>query len=270
MRYPGGRPIVAVAAVLAGLLLCTVPVGAHDMWIAPVPTEGSKSLGALDLRFVIGHGKMRKRYGRTNRRILRFEILRAQGGAPRVIAGADGQRPAGRLTGLDKGSYAVVYHGKPAHVTMTIESFRAYLRTEGDDRALRLLKSLGSRGDQRESYARHLKALIRVAPGTPWRKGDLNAGLSFEFLVQSDPFVSSGPLRLQLMHRGVPSVGTRVRAFRADGSGSELTARTDTEGRVSLTLPTPSRHLWVIAAVHMSLNPDGRWHSDWTALSLRR
>ena len=79
----------------------------------------------------------------------------------------------------------------------------------------------------------------------------------------------AGDLRtFRVLHGGKPLAGVLVAAMRPGTTDTDLTARTDRDGRVQFKLD--KRGAWRIAAVHMVAPPagvDADWDSLWASLT---
>ena len=162
---------------------------------------------------------------------------------------------------------AVVYENTGATVELEWPRFRDYVAHEGDPRALHIIEGL-KHEVQREQYRRSIKLLLGGAGAkSGW---DQAVGLPLELVLLDKP--GSSPMRLRLLENGAPVVGAKVRAYPYGGHSEEqaVSALTDQEGHVTLTLP-PGERDWVYASVVMSHDATRKvpWQSVWTSLRVQ-
>jgi uncharacterized GH25 family protein len=146
-------------------------------------------------------------------------------------------------------------------------SFADYLKEEGLDRIIAARQASGDTDKTaRERYARYAKIAIRNGAGA----GDhltKPIGLKAEFVPVVDPtqLPPGRPIVVKLLVNGKPVADAAVTAVSHD-TGSGPTARTDSEGRVSLMIDHDAA--WLIKAVHMEKSqlPDADWESYWVTL----
>ena len=192
------------------------------------------------------------------------------------VVGLDGSEPAGivRLTG--PGSYVLAYRSNRAMTVQPDEKFDAYLREKGLDAVLATRnKERHGGGRVRESYSRYAKSLVpgeqpadsasRVTGPSP----DRVIGLPLEIVAENDLFATNEDTKtFRVLYRGKPLAGVLVAAMRPGTTDTDVTARTDSSGRVQFSLRKSGA--WRIAAVHMVAPPadvDADWDSLWASLT---
>jgi hypothetical protein len=268
----------AVSSLVARLLvLSAVLAGAargHDFWIEPssyTPPRG----GAVSLRLRVGEHFLGDAVPRDPALLLRFEVIAADG-RRRPVLGAPGADPAGllRLAPAD-GRLTVVYESAATPVDLSAEKLAAYLREEGLAALAAERAQRGQRGGARDSFSRHVKALLRVAGDAAPNAAESDAarplGLALELVPERDPFAMAGGgiLPLRLLFAGKPLAGTQVTAIPRLRPRQTVRARSDAHGRVALALGSGE---WLVKAVQIetvAATGVASYRSWWTALTFR-
>ena len=120
----------------------------------------------------------------------------------------------------------------------------------------------------RERYARYAKIILHTG-----RSEDAHVtrptGIAAELIPSVNPasLLPGGTLSVQLLVQGRPVAGALIAAV---SRGARLDARTDADGRATLTIPTTGA--WLIKAVHMERpvnagTPPVDWESYWVTLA---
>lgn len=244
-------------------LTAALPVAAHDFWLEPSsfrPAEGTP----IAIRLMVGdHGKGEP-VRRNNRRIERFAVRELSG--ERGVPGPQGGDPAGYVDSVS--AHAMVGYRSRAvrHGDMSPARFESYLREEGLERIIESRAASGAAHKPgREIYSRSAKAWIAREPGGRF---DETFGFRFEIILESDPHAGA-PLRARVLFEGRPVEGVLVSALHR-ASGSKVSDRSDTDGRV--TLPVNGSGIWLVKAVHMipAGLQDADWESIWATLSFEK
>ncbi|MCG3131139.1 MAG: hypothetical protein FLDDKLPJ_01915 [Phycisphaerae bacterium] len=255
-----GGALVAVTVLSSAAL-------AHDFWIEPstyFPASGE----AIHVRLQVGDHFKGEPVARNDDRIERFELVGAGGGKP--VVGRSGDDPAGVTRATTPGAATIVYVGRPSTIELEAAKFEAYLKEEGLDH---VIEERAKRGESAkagtEAYSRSVKCLLRV--GESETQGfDRIAGLPLEIVPLQDPWAKKPGERLtvQVLQDGKPLGGVQVEAWRAGQTeAAPKSARTDSEGKVALTLDAPGT--WMFTSVYMRRNEGGKedWRSTWTSLT---
>jgi len=252
---------------IATLVLSAAPLSAHDMWIEPTTfsPEAGKIVG---VRLRVGQDLLGDPLGYDPALIDQFVFEDASGRKPVVSrAGAD---PAGLLRVATPGLVVIGYRSRPSAVELTPEKFNQYLKEEGLDavaaqRALR--HETGATG--RELFSRCAKSLVLSGP-TSAAQGDRALGFTLELVAERNPYTIPGgqDLPFRLTYQDRPLAGALVVAINRLNPMDKAAARTDSDGRVHLTLKQGG--MWLVKAVHMVPAPAGAgadWQSYWASLT---
>lgn len=207
---------------------------------------------------------------RNNARIEKF-VIRGRDG-DRLVGGATGDEPAGRVARIAAGDSIIGYRTHPRrHGRMLAERFESYLREEGLEHIIELRAARGqAKQGASEMFSRSAKTLL-VQGGTSARF-DQPLGFRFEIIPETDPHdVTRSTLTLRVMFDGVPVRGVLVTAMHHDDASLTVRERSNGEGRV--TLRTAKDGAWLVKAVHMVEAPEGSgvdWESIWGTLTFER
>lgn len=257
----------ACTAVLASA------VSAHDFWLEP--SDYRLPAGELvQLRFLVGEQLEGADMPRREERIVRF-VDRGPSATTDVL-GRDGHSPAGLLRPREAGWHVIGYESTASWIELDASRFEAYLREEGLEHVIATRTAAGeAHAAGRERYARCAKTLLAVGE-PPVQGADLPLGLTFELVAEGDALESpaSNEGCFRALFRGVPLEGVLVVALWQEATQGLATssARSDAEGRVTLSLPQEGKLL--VKAVHMAPvtddDPDADWESFWASLTFQR
>jgi hypothetical protein len=223
----------------------------------------------LDVRLCVGHPSEFQEQLRDSRRIVRFELVEAQGVRP--IVGLDGRSPAGFLATRAAGTAWLVYQSNHAFVEIEPAVYARYLEEEGLDEVRAERERRGeSERPGRDSYLRCDKALVRIGAAPP---GGFERvlGLPIEFVLETDPSATgSAELTLRLELAQQPLAGQQVKWMRLEAPYRVALARTDEAGRVRF--PREAGR-FVASTVHQRRSRpeqqlEGDWEGLWASLAL--
>ncbi len=263
-----GRRIWArwVSLVLVTLGV-TVPLAAHDFWIEPtsyLPDPGQ----VIGIRARVGDLFLGDPVPRDPALLDQLVVEDATGRRP--VIGRDGSEPAGLLRMVVPGLHVIEYFGRPSRVELTAEKFNTYLREEGlDEVAATRARLHQTTAGARELFTRCAKTLVLLgAPDAAQR--DRALGCRIELVAERNPYLlePGGVLPLRLTFDGRPLAGALVVARHKRRPAEAVSARSDRDGRVRLTLPAGGT--WLVKAVHMVPAPtaaNADWASYWASLT---
>ena len=261
---PARRPAL-VTALLGVWMTASPAASAHEFWLEPTAFNAPAGR-PIGIYVCNGSGFEGWSLPRDPRRIEEFVAVGPDGSHP--VAGLDGSEPAGivRLTG--PGSYVLAYRSNRAMTVQPDEKFDAYLREKGLDAVLATRnKERHGGGRVRESYSRYAKSLVRVSNSS--LPADRVIGLPLEIVAENDLFATNEDTKtFRVLYRGEPLAGVLVAAMRPGTTDTDVTARTDSSGRVQFSLRKGGA--WRMAAVHMVAPPsdvDADWDSLWASLT---
>lgn len=170
------------------------------------------------------------------------------------------------------GTYVAGISTRPRTIELDAAAFRDYLTHEGLTDILAAREDQG-RADQpaRESYAKHVKALLQVGEARSDHYG-MVLGYPIEFVPLRNPYdLRPGEsISFQLLRDGKP-LGNQVVHYSVrqpgERSGSERSLRTDARGR--LTIVPEQAGQWYLATIHMTEHPEADldYASQWATLT---
>ncbi len=253
--------------VVAVTLMGSISLHAHDMWIEP--TTFQPETGAIvGAKLRVGQDMIGDPIPRSSALINEFIVQDDESRRP--LIGRDGSDPAGLLRVAVPGLLVVGYRSNPSTVEMTGEKFTQYLKDEGLDQILALRASRGQTANGvKEMFSREAKSLIQSGPASA-ATGDRTLGFPLELVAEKNPYAlgAGQALPVRLTYESRPLAGALVVAINKDDPSQKLSARSDKDGRVRLTLPR--RGMWLIKAVHMIPAAQGsqaEWESFWASLT---
>ena len=260
--------IVKGLCLTLGLLLSTL-ANAHQFWIQPSQYEadvGSK----VGVFLKTGHGDKLEAFPRNAQHFTRFTMVGPEGELQ--VTGDEGVDPAGWVKPTKAGAHTLVYLSIATRSEMEPERFEAYLREESLDA---VISQRAKRGETAKpgisTYVRCAKALLNVGKATAGGRAS-KVGLPLELGVDQNltTYKPGKPLVISLTFEGKPAAGVLVAAMDTSDPTHPLTARTDAQGKVQLTLPKNGE--WLLSAVHMiPARPEAKadWESFRASLSFK-
>lgn len=256
-----------------GLLLFTLlglaaPALAHEFWIEPAnfrPPTGKP----LDVSLLVGEEFRGDSVLYLPESFERFVTVTARG--KQNVPGQPGDDPAARLTPADPGLLLVAYQSRRYSLDMDAITFEKYLEKEGLS-AVRALRAQRKEQDKpvREVYSRFAKSLLAVGGRDDGLDASQPIGLRLEIVPQTRIYqLKPGQnLEVQLLYENRPLANALLVAFSKKKLKTQLTQRTDAQGRARFVLPHAD--IWMLSAVHMIPAPaDAKadWESFWASLS---
>jgi Domain of unknown function (DUF4198) len=254
-------------AKLAVVLVSTVPVLAHDMWIEPV-VFSPKPSQIVGLRLRVGQDFIGDPLPRDSALIRQFIVEDGMGRKP--VIGRDGGDPAGFLRAASSGMLVVGYHSNPSRVELSAETFNRYLKEEGLDAvAFARIRRKETSAGARELFSRCAKSLL--ATGVPSASdGDRVLGFTLELTAERNPHTlrDGEQLPVRLTYENQPLEGVLVVAINQAHPNERIALRSGKDGRVRFRLSRGG--VWLIKAVHMipaAANSSADWESFWASLT---
>jgi uncharacterized GH25 family protein len=262
------RTRIALGLTIAAL--ATVPLSAHDFWLAALnwtPVPGTP--------VTITAGVGEKFPTRTNLRaranwLAQWRVIGATGDV-RVTKEfrRDNLVEATDVTLPSPGAYLGVAIVSAQVIEMKAQEFTDYLKEEGLDSVIAARQAAGEADKPaKEKYARYAKVAIRSGAGSGAHL-TRPAGLAAEFIPATDPTSvrPGGSLTVQLIADGKPVAGAEISAVNDE---KLVRAMTDSQGRATFTIDRPAA--WLIKTVHMvrlpqTGTPEADWESFWVTLA---
>lgn len=271
------KKLAAAVAVLGVALLAVELVFAHDLWLVParfVVAPGAKVAVLLKTgdTFPVSEGAVKAE------RVERASLVTAGGSTPLTSFRTDGNSTVADVVAPRAAGGAVVEVVlKPVATKQPRASFDEFVKHEGLDAvAAQLAREPRQRDEERRTYAKYAKTLLRVGGG----KGAAALyakplGHRLEIVPEADPYALNpgDALPVRLLFDGRPLAGARLvvgSTAAAMATQSNMPGvRTDAEGRARLRLD----HLGgahYVHALHMipaSGRTDVEWESFWATLT---
>jgi uncharacterized GH25 family protein len=240
---------------------------AHDLWIEPSsfrPAVGER----ISVSLRVGQNLAGDPVPRIPPFIDRFVLRSRSGELP--IPGRSGMDPAGIVLVSDLGPQWIGYQSTPYPMTTDAAKFESYLEEEGLGRIIaeRARRKQSSAPGQ-ERFYRCAKSLLDPAGDSP-AVVDSPLGFTLELVPRANPYAlrAGDRLPIALTFRGKPIANVLVVAMRKEAPAQAVRARTDAQGRATLTLNDEG--FWLIKAVHMEAAPAGAgvdWESWWASMT---
>ena len=263
------KPVFQITVGLFSALWSINAALAHDFWIEP-----SQFVLEEPARFGINLREGENLKGDSVRYIPEwtkdFSRVDLDGRAP--IASQMGSDPASIIESTP-GMNLIGYQSNRFFVELEPDKFESYVREENMDYVLAQREERGeSDKNATEYFVRCVKSLVQTGEDT---SGDIFAtelGYTLELIPEDNPYTldAGDTLSVRLHFRGQPIEGLRIRAFTRDLLDEPVDQWTDSEGRVSLTLPKSGE--WLVKAVHLvpvEGDPKARWESFWASLTFQ-
>ena len=248
------------------------PAAAHEFWIEPEQYQvqtGDPVVASLR------NGEKFKGISLAwfENRFTRFDMV--LGDTIRPVEGRMADTPALRAQAWDDGLLTVLHETTPSTVTYRDwAKFEKFAEHKDFPTAAAEHDARGWPKDEfRESYTRHVKALIAVGDGAGQ---DRAFGMETEFIALTNPYdpAFDGDMRVQVNYQNGPRADAQIEVFaRAPDGSIEITLyRTDALGQA--TIPVASGHEYLFDAVVLRPSPlagtEERapvWETLWAALT---
>jgi uncharacterized GH25 family protein len=271
------RKMLACLNATLTLMIASSFVGAHDLWL--VPTLFSVAPGArVAVKMNTGDTFPNSEGAVKPERIERAALISANSSTLLTTFRTEGNSTVADVIAPGKDGGAIVeVLLKPIATKQPRASFDEFVKHEGLDAiAAQLARTSERRAEERRTYAKYAKTLLRVGNGKGAAKlYQKPLGHRLEIVAEADPFSlrPGGTLPVRLLFDGKPLAGARV----VIGSTAVATAtqsklpgvRTDTDGRARLQLDkTGGAHY--VHALHMipaTGKSDVEWESFWATLT---
>ncbi|WP_436399364.1 DUF4198 domain-containing protein [Roseobacter sp. S98] len=256
------------------MMVAGLPAVAHEFWIEPEEYQ-VESGEVITANLRNGENFEGTALGWFDSNFTRFDI--AAGGTIVPVEGRPGDYPALNMQAPGDGLMVVLHETTPARLTYREwEKFLKFAAHKDFPDAAATHDARGwSKEKFRESYTRHVKALIAAGDGSGQ---DRAFGLETEIVALDNPYADgfAGPMRVQVFYNDAPRPDAQVEIFTRDPAGAvEVTlARTDGDGIASV--PVKAGHEYLLDAVVLreaegaGSDPDAPvWRTLWAALTFR-
>ena len=259
------RLVLAAALSLSGAHL-----SAHEFWIEPqkFQVESGEEM-AIDLKN--GQNFVGTRLSYFENQFTRFEL--AQGDTLAAAQGRTGDRPALTATADKDGLLVILHETTPSTLKYSewakfakFAAHKDFANAEADHMA-----AGWPREGFRESYTRHVKALVAVGSGAG---ADQNYGMATEFVALTNPYTKDfeGQMKVQVFFKDTPRADVQVEVFERapDESVTVTMHRTDANGVTSI--PVKPAHTYLFDAVVLqpyTADDKSVWQTLWAALTFQ-
>ena len=268
--------------ILFVFALCiAVPLRAHEFWLTPVTAPLVEGDGArLTLR--VGEYFEGELMGFSTSQTLDLRQYSTIGDTDlRALLPRDASAAALLVPLSTPGTHMVIFNSHPSTISLSADTFHAYLHDEGLDFIKAQREAAGIAGTPgRERYRRFVKTLIRVAPKPDSESSQAIksntthstlTGQRLEILPINNPMVMApgDVLGVRVMFDGKPLKDALLKAWHRRG-GQTLIIRAKTAADGSAAFDLPYSGPWMISVVHMvpvSGVKDIDWDSLWSNLS---
>ena len=253
------------------------PLHAHEFWLAPVST--ALTVGdTAELTLHVGEFFEGDLVGFSAAQTVSLRQYSADGSKDlRALLSPSTAQRALTLPLAKTGSYLVAFESQPNSITLTADSFNAYLHDEGLDFIKTRRETAGTgKAPARERYRRYVKTLLRVGQAPASARGSalaikdktyaVRAGHRLEIMPLADPLAMSpgDALRVRVLFEDKPLAGALVKAWhKRAGQTLIIRATSASDGSVSYNLPYAGA--WMLSVVHM-IPAIGEKDLDWDSL----
>lgn len=268
--------------ILLVFALCiAIPVRAHEFWLTPVtvPLVAGDS-ARLSLR--VGEYFEGDLIGFAAAQTVDLRLYNAGGNIDlRTWLPRDVSVPSLLVPLPAPGANMVIFNSQPTTISLSADTFHAYLHDEGLDFIKTQREAAGVAATPgRERYRRFVKTLIRVAPKPgavsaaaikPDTTHSTPTGQRLEILPTNNPLamVPGDVLGVRVVFDGKPLRDALLKAWHRRG-GQTLIIRAKTAADGSATFDLPYAGPWMISVVHMvpaTGVQDIEWDSSWSNLT---
>ena len=254
---------------LLSLVILAAPVHAHDTWLAP---DRYRAVAAGPVTLSLSSGM---EFPKLDHAIAADRVASAKWQA----AAKGGELPTGTSAAhalefrADAGEgitvYSVVLHPRPSKLKR--EQVREYIDHLGIPNAKAVFTEWERTAKADETgyrYMKYAKTFVRAGTADTSAVWAEPAGMRVELIPQDDPTaVTAGiPLDVLLVEQGKPLPRYPVALLR-EGDNQPVTALTDAEGRVQLTVPTAGRYMLRATLLEPSSDKTAAWDVHFTTMT---
>lgn len=252
------------------LSLSATSVFSHEFWIEPQKFQvENDEIMEIDLKN--GQNFVGSKLSYFEKQFSRFEL--AQGDMLTPAQGRSGDQPA-LTTSVDQDGLLVVLH-ETTPTTLKYKEwakFAKFAAHKNFQNAEADHKAAGWPSENfRESYTRHVKALIAVGSGDG---ADQNYGMETEFVALANPYDDGfdGNMQVQLFFENMPRPNTQVEVFERapDETVSISLHQTDDNGIAQIPVKPAHTYLFDAVVLQPYTNDDKAvWQTLWAALTFQ-
>lgn len=252
------------------LALWSLPLGAHEFWIAPLDYTIEPG-GKIKAEIRVGQDFNGPAYPYIPDNFRRFDLVSDAGIA--VVTGRIGDRPALSTTATTQGLVTVVHVTRDYLLTYKDwDTFALFARDKDLRWAMnRHLERGYTRDRVRERYSRYAKSLIAVGDGDG---ADHEIGLLTEVVALANPYTDdlSDGFPVRVLYRGEPRADAQLDVFARDAAGvvTRISYHTDADGFAAVPVKPGVEYL-LDAVVLREIEPENEngpvWESLWASLT---
>ena len=259
----------SLSLVLIAVALLAAPVHAHDTWLAPDRARAAAA-GPVTLSLSSGMEFPKLDHAIAPDRVASAKWQRAgdRGALPTGTSAAHAlEFRADAAQGIT--IYSVVLHPRPSKLKR--EQVREYVDHLGIPNAKEVFAAWEQSAKSEETgyrYMKYAKTFVRTGASDSSRAWAEPAGMRLELIPQNDPtaVTSGGTLDVVLLDRGKPLPRYPVALLR-ERAKEPVSAVTDAEGRVRLTLPAAGRYMLRATTLEPSADTTARWDVHFTTMT---
>ena len=254
---------------LLSLLILTAPTYAHDTWLAPDRYRAATA-GAVTLSLSSGMEFPKLDHAIAPDRVAsaKWQTARNRGEIPTGTSAAHAlEFRADAGDGITV--YSVVLHPRPSKLKR--EQVREYIDHLGIPNANAVYAEWERTSKSDETsyrYMKYAKTFVRAGSAEATRVWAEPADMRLELIPQNDPTVltAGGTLNVLLVDRGKPLPRYPVALLR-EGAKEPISAVTDDEGRVRLTVPEAGRYMLRATTLEPSADQTAAWDVHFTTMT---
>lgn len=254
---------------LLAFVLFAAPMHAHDTWLAPYRFHPAAA-GPVTLSLSSGmefpkldHAIAPDRVASAN-----WQTARDRGALTAGTSAAHAlEFRADAAQGITV--YSVVLHPRPSKLKR--EEVREYIDHLGIPNANEVFAAWEQTSKADETgyrYMKYAKTFVRAGAADTSRVWAEPAGMRLELIPQADPtsLAAGGTLAVVLLDRGKPLPRYPVALVR-EGANEPISAVTDAEGRVLLTVPEAGRYMLRATTLEPSVDHTAAWDVHFTTVT---
>ena len=259
----------SLSFALLFLLMLAVPLHAHDTWLGP-DRYHAPSAGPVTLSLSSGMEFPKLDHAIAPDRVAsaKWQMASTRGELGTGTSAAHAlEFRANPVNGTTV--YAVTLHPRPSKLKR--EQVREYIDHLGISNADAVFAEWQrtSKGDETAyRYMKYAKTFVRAGAADRSRVWAEPAGMRLELVPQNDPtsLNAGSTLDVVLVDRGKP-LGRYPMALLREGATEPITATTDADGRVRLSLGTPGRYMLRATVLEPSEEKSAKWDVHFTTMT---
>lgn len=256
--------------ILTIILICVVPILAHEFWLQPQQYLFSAG-DEVNIRFKVGEGFNGENWKGNDERVQELKLYYADVTDDLTTALSSDEGDSVQFSLFEEGTAMVTFNSVNSYLELEAAKFNNYLSEDGLTSAIDYRKEHNETDSMsREFYQRSVKTIVQV--GT--KKTDVckkQTSLPLDIIPLSHPYSISNNqfMKVKILFKGQPLANAKMRVWnKMPDTVTDTSYFSDARGEISF--PVTTSGVWMVSSVHMThldADPKAQWQSYWGSLT---